>query len=95
MSISDYKGPKTSPLENRLKRAATAPLSAAKRRDQRIDSVSPMWKDGLIRAYSGEGSPQEAIDAKCRDCVGHESVVDQVKNCTSYTCPLWVYRPYQ
>lgn len=94
MSIADYTGPRPTPTQNRLKKAGTAPLSAAKRRGQRIDSVGQLWKSGLVRSYSGEASPSDAIDAKCRDCVCYENVVDEIRNCTSYTCPLWAYRPY-
>jgi hypothetical protein len=34
-----------------------------------------------------------AIVAFCQECVGYDR--DQLKNCSSPTCPLYKWRPYQ
>lgn len=45
------------------------------------------------RAFSGEGSPRDAIKAKCLECVDCD--LGAVRDCTGYSCPLWKYRPFQ
>jgi hypothetical protein len=47
----------------------------------------------LRRAFDGTASPRDAIKAQCLACVGYDR--QEVTNCTGYTCPLWMYRPYQ
>ena len=50
-------------------------------------------KNTLARAFSGSASPRQAIKAMCLVCVGYDR--QEVKNCSSYACPLWAYRPFQ
>jgi predicted nucleic acid-binding Zn ribbon protein len=38
-------------------------------------------------------SPLQAIKNFCNECVGN--VRNDVTNCTSFKCPLHIYRPYQ
>jgi hypothetical protein len=38
-------------------------------------------------------SPQQAIKNFCNDCVG--GIRQDITNCTSFKCPLYIYRPYQ
>lgn len=47
----------------------------------------------LSRSFAGEASPRAAIKAACLACCGFERA--QVTRCTGYSCPLWMYRPYQ
>jgi len=43
------------------------------------------------QAASGEASGREAIKVFCIECMGYDR--EAVKECTSETCPLWMYRP--
>ena len=38
-------------------------------------------------------SPLQAIKNFCNECVG--GIRQDITNCTSYKCPLYIYRPYQ
>lgn len=42
-------------------------------------------------------SRKKAIDEKCKECIYDPSEAGswrkQIENCTSYTCPLYEYRP--
>jgi len=66
-------------------------------RDERItlelESATSMYKGVLVKAYKGTASPRAAIKAKCLECCSYERVF--IRDCTSYSCPLWAYRPYQ
>ena len=46
----------------------------------------------LTRAYAGR-SRNAAIRAFCMRCVGYAR--SEVRDCTSWACPLHPYRPYQ
>lgn len=62
----------------------------------RVDSHVPEKFKGLIeRSAKGENTPTMAIKAKCIECCGFEDVSDRVRHCTTYSCPLHAYRPYQ
>lgn len=58
-----------------------------------IESAPSKFRGVVVRAINGTASPREAIRAACLACVGFES--SAVRSCTSGTCPLWTYRPYQ
>lgn len=58
-----------------------------------LQHAQPSAKNALYRAFSGSGSPRQAIKAMCLVCVGYDR--QEVKNCSSYACPLWAYRPFQ
>lgn len=47
----------------------------------------------LAQSFSGSASPRKAIKAMCLSCVGFDR--QEIKNRTSYACPLWQYRPFQ
>jgi hypothetical protein len=49
----------------------------------------------LTKAYTREATMRQAVKAKCQECMGWEDVVASVRNCSSPTCPLLGYRPYQ
>ncbi len=36
-----------------------------------------------------------AVNAMCFDCMGRSKVIEDIRNCTSKTCPLYNVRPYQ
>ena len=50
------------------------------------------YRRTLERAYAGK-SKTAAIRAFCLRCVGF--LRNEVRDCTSYGCPLHPYRPYQ
>lgn len=60
---------------------------------QKLADCSPMFRPVMVKAYSGEASPRNAIKAMCLECTGYDREV--IRGCTGYSCPLWTYRPYQ
>lgn len=47
----------------------------------------------MRRAWQGTASKRDAIKAKCLECtVGMRA---EIRDCTSYTCPLFEYRPFR
>jgi len=62
---------------------------------QRLTEIainSPRFLRVLNLAYGGN-SKAAAIKAKCLDCCCWQP--NEVRQCTSVTCPLWRYRPFQ
>ena len=58
-----------------------------------IASSPESYRGILTRVYAGEASPRQAIKAFCLRCVGY--LRNEVRDCTSWACPLHPYRPYQ
>lgn len=58
---------------------------------QAVRGVHPSMVKVADKAASG--SMKAAIKLKCMDCCGHDK--KYVRECTSYDCALWTYRPYQ
>lgn len=58
-----------------------------------IASAPESYRRILKRAYSGEAPPRQAIKAACLRCVGYLRA--EVRDCSSWACPLHAYRPYQ
>ena len=58
-----------------------------------VDSSLPMYRGTMSKAFDGQASPRGAIKAMCLHCTGYERKV--IVHCTSYGCPLWLYRPFQ
>lgn len=56
-------------------------------------------KEKLVAKLLSKKGRKAAIDAMCCNCIydpivaGHGSWRKQVEDCTSYTCPLYTYRP--
>ena len=57
-----------------------------------IEEAPAIYRGALKRAYAGK-SRAAAIKAFCLRCVGYQK--NDVRDCTSYGCPLWPQRPYQ
>jgi len=53
----------------------------------------PMYREIKTRAFAGTTSPRTAIKAFCLSCTGDSRAT--IRDCNSYGCPLWEYRPYQ
>jgi hypothetical protein len=63
-------------------------------RVSRVVAEAPQsCQKALREAFSGSASPRKAIKAMCLACVGFDRVA--IKNCTGYSCPLYLYRPFQ
>jgi len=45
-----------------------------------------VWQDDKL-------SLRKSIDAKCFDCSNYQ--MEEVRECTVLSCPLWYVRPYQ
>jgi hypothetical protein len=60
-----------------------------------VDSIPSMYRVRHIKALVKECSANEAIVAKCLDCVGWEAAKEEIGQCAAYSCPLWQWRPYQ
>lgn len=57
-------------------------------------TATPESARGIIsRALTHSGARTNAIKGKCLQCTGF--VRKDITNCTSPTCALWAYRPYQ
>lgn len=62
-------------------------------RAKHLNSVLPLYKPAVQKAFDGTASPRGAIKANCLQCVGY--VRDYVRTCRIFECPLYEYRPYQ
>jgi hypothetical protein len=62
-------------------------------REHVIQMTSPMYRGTIQKAFDGTASPRAAIKAMCLTCTG-DSRTD-VRDCTSFGCPLREYRPFQ
>ena len=58
-----------------------------------LEATTPMYRGVMVKAYEGKASPRAAIKAKCLECCSYER--ETIKSCTCFSCPLWLYRPYQ
>jgi len=53
-----------------------------------------LTKRNVVEIWSEDKlSLRKSINAKCFDCSG--SQIEEVKQCTVKSCPLWLVRPYQ
>jgi hypothetical protein len=54
-----------------------------------------------LAKYMSKPTRGQAIKAKCAECVGctladvEPGFRSTIRDCVSYACPLWVFRPYQ
>lgn len=63
--------------------------------EQRLKEIkkhSPSMLKTFEKAFSGK-SKATALKAKCLDCCCYQR--NEVEKCTTESCPLWQYRPYQ
>jgi hypothetical protein len=73
--------------------SAKTGFGALNPRQRAVLSEAPVSARGILeRAYSRK-SKAAGIRAFCLYCVGY--VRTDVRNCTSFGCPLWPYRPHQ
>ncbi len=68
-------------------------LSPTKRSqiEKRCLEMPKTWRRGYLKAMRGK-SMQAAIKAHCGECVGWDR--NEVTECVSYACPLYLYRPF-
>ena len=56
--------------------------------------ATPVSSRGILsKAFAEEGSPRQAIKAKCLDCCSFDR--SEITHCTVVTCPLHPWRPFQ
>lgn len=60
---------------------------------KRIAEAGQLYRVTMAKAYAGDCSPRAAIKAQCLSCVGYDR--NAIAVCTGYSCPLWIFRPYQ
>ena len=75
---------------------ASPGLDAHERITQRLAQITKhhLSRAALFRSvYYGKASKARAVKAKCLDCCAWQ--VNEVKACSSVTCPLWRVRPFQ
>jgi hypothetical protein len=58
-----------------------------------IAAAPASCKTTLTKAFAGQGSPRNAIKAKCLTCCGYDRI--EVRECRVVLCPLWHFRPFQ
>lgn len=73
----------TRPVEEKL----------AERRARELAQTPSLYRGWKERAYAGTASPRAAIKAFCLHCTGDMRA--EIRDCTSYACPLRECRPYQ
>ena len=53
------------------------------------------------RFYALPSSRKRAIEAKCAECMGctkdhlEEGFKNEIRNCSTHSCPLYLFRPYK
>ena len=63
------------------------------RRASELAATPLLYRGIKERAFAGTASPREAIKAFCLYCAG--DMRSEIRDCSSYACPLREYRPYQ
>jgi hypothetical protein len=62
-------------------------------RERYVADVPTSKRPLAEKAFAGACSPRAAIKAKCLGCVGYE--IKEITYCTSATCELYAFRPFQ
>jgi hypothetical protein len=60
-----------------------------------LKTVPMLFRSRFEKHLKGGLGRAQSMNLKCAECVGFEDVVQRVKNCATWKCPLWNYRPYQ
>lgn len=67
-----------------------------------LEAARKARKEGNVKSrrekFEERPTRKLAIDLMCLHCLGGEGepgVRNQVRNCTSVNCPLYIYRPYK
>jgi len=64
---------------------------------ERIASGLPAYRSPIEKSKENPSSLRCAINAKCYECVGMDqdpNFRESIRNCTGYSCPLYVVRPF-
>ena len=59
----------------------------------RLAQMPQLYRQLYRRVIQAKGSPREAIQAQCLECVCWQRT--EITGCTDNACPLFPYRPYQ
>lgn len=60
-----------------------------------IDKVPTNFRALFKKCLTKEIGKAPALKAKCQECVGYEETISRIRDCPTWRCPLWRYRPYQ
>lgn len=60
-----------------------------------LKAIPPKYLLLYLKAARKKASPRDAIKSHCQRCVGYEDVTRRVIECSTWSCSLWPYRPYQ
>jgi hypothetical protein len=59
-------------------------------------SIPTRFKKLFLKLFAGEiKNRNQAIKAKCLECVAYEDVNETIGRCQVKLCPIWNFRPYQ
>ena len=64
-----------------------------KRIAARLDAMPPHLRARYLAVCGKRGGAMRAIRCACEECVGWEGGVEEIRNCTSPECPLFLNRP--
>jgi hypothetical protein len=68
-------------------------MNMTKAQQAYVDQAPTSCRNTLSKALQGQGSPRNAIKAKCLTCSGYDRA--EVSECRVVLCPIWSFRPYQ
>ena len=61
---------------------------------ERFKSIPVSFRRRYIKVLKGKSRPL-AVESFCCECMGWDKAPEEIKNCTSPACSLYLYRPYQ
>ena len=70
-------------------------LARLARQQRAKDGIPTVRMNPVEKALANPNSKALAIRAMCYQCVGGELAVQNIRNCSSGSCPLYAHRPYQ
>jgi len=76
----------------RLKTKAK-PFTREQRVIQMVSQAPKSYQKIMKDAYDGTAGKRRMINSMCLYCTNY--VRDEIRHCTCWSCPLWMYRPYQ
>jgi hypothetical protein len=65
----------------------------AKTAQQRLAECPSQYLPLMRKALSLSATRSQCIKAMCLQCMGYEK--REIRECKSWACPLWSFRPYQ
>lgn len=60
-----------------------------------VFDVPDRFRDNYNDCLTGETTLATVVKLTCAECVGFEDTANAVRECKSWRCPIWLYRPHQ